>query len=61
MEDEVHPKKLPRLRKVNLMKKKHSNAVTNVEKARIGSEIIPKINASNYMSRSLLNKTKFKK
>jgi hypothetical protein len=43
------------------MKKKHSNAVTNVEKARIGSEIIPKINASNYMSRSLLNKTKFKK
>jgi len=38
----------------DVLKEKHSNAVTNVEKARIESEIITKINAPNYMS--LINK-----
>jgi len=32
------------------LKEKHSNVVTNVDKARIGSEIFTKIKASNYMS-----------
>jgi hypothetical protein len=74
MEDEMNPKKLPKVRKVNfspleesilqreveknfdVLKEKHSNAMTNVEKARIWSEITTKINASNYMS--VINKKK---
>jgi hypothetical protein len=65
MEDEVHPKKLPRLRKVNFTLLEESilqrkvefffNAVTNLEKARIWSEITSKTNASN--SISFINKT----
>ena len=58
MEDEMNPKKLPKVRKVNFspLEEKHSNAMTNVEKARIWSEITTKINASNYMS--VINKKK---
>ena len=37
---------------------KHSNAETNVEKARIWSEIITEINTSNYMSLIKINKFK---
>ena len=70
MENEVNPKKLPRLKKANfssldepikevnktnfdVLKEKYSNAVTNVEKARIWSEIITKINALGVAPRTL--------
>ena len=67
MENEVNPKTLPRLKKANfssldepiketnfdVLKEKYSNAVTNVEKARIWSEIITKINALGVAPRTL--------